>query len=112
MNDEYETKRERFQTVVTGVRTGVNDKLASIWWSFLLRGIFAIALGIFVIFWPVFSVQEALLRRGVLCPGNGNSWSLVALGASLTSWYHAARIPQPGWPGVHVIRVQMQMALT
>lgn len=71
MNDEYETKRERFQTVVTGARAGVSDKLASIWWSFLLRGIFAIALGIFAIFWPDMSLGVLVFAVGLYCVADG-----------------------------------------
>jgi uncharacterized membrane protein HdeD (DUF308 family) len=71
VNDEYETKRERFQTVVTGARAGVSDKLASIWWSFLLRGIFAIALGIFAIFWPDMSLGVLVFAVGLYCVADG-----------------------------------------
>jgi uncharacterized membrane protein HdeD (DUF308 family) len=71
MNDEYETKRERFQTVVTGARAGVSDKLASIWWSFLLRGIVAIALGIFAIFWPDMSLGVLAFAVGLYCVADG-----------------------------------------
>jgi uncharacterized membrane protein HdeD (DUF308 family) len=71
MTDEYEIRRERVQAVVTGVRTGVSDKLASIWWSFLLRGIFAIALGIFAIFWPGMSLGILVFAVGLYCVADG-----------------------------------------
>lgn len=71
MTDEYQIRRERVQAVVTGVRTGVSDKRASIWWSFLLRGIFAIALGIFAIFWPGMSLGILVFAVGLYCVADG-----------------------------------------
>jgi len=71
MTDEYQIRTERIQTVVTGVRTRVSDKLASIWWSFLLRGIFAIALGIFALFWPDMSLGILVFAVGLYCVADG-----------------------------------------
>lgn len=62
MIDENAKRIERAQAVAAGVRAGVSSKLGSIWWAFLLRGIFFIALGIFALFWPR---SEAELDRVV-----------------------------------------------
>jgi uncharacterized membrane protein HdeD (DUF308 family) len=79
MTDEYEIRRERVQTVVTGMRTGASDKLASIWWSFLLRGIFAIALGIFALFWPDKSLGILVFAVGLYCVADGAAGLLGGL---------------------------------
>jgi uncharacterized membrane protein HdeD (DUF308 family) len=71
MTDEYQIRRERVQTVATGARTKASDKLASIWWSFLLRGIAAIALGIFAIFWPDMSLRVLVFAVGLYCLADG-----------------------------------------
>lgn len=71
MIDENEKKRERVQAVAAGVRAGVSSKLGSIWWSFLLRGIFAVALGIFALFWPTLSLSILAFAVGLYCVADG-----------------------------------------
>jgi uncharacterized membrane protein HdeD (DUF308 family) len=79
MTDENEIRKERIRAVATGVRTGVSDKLASIWWSFLLRGMFAIALGIFALFWPGLSLNVLVLAVGLYCIADGAAELVGAL---------------------------------
>jgi len=45
MSDDHDIRRERVRAAAIEVRMGVSQKLGSIWWSFLLRGLFAL-------FWP------------------------------------------------------------
>jgi uncharacterized membrane protein HdeD (DUF308 family) len=71
MTDINEKRGERVQAVAAGVRAGVSSKLGSIWWSFLLRGIFAIALGIFALFWPALSLSILVLAVGLYCVADG-----------------------------------------
>jgi uncharacterized membrane protein HdeD (DUF308 family) len=71
MIDENEKTRERVQAVAAGVRAGVSSKLGSIWWSFLLRGIFAVALGIFALFWPTLSLSILAFAVGLYCVADG-----------------------------------------
>jgi uncharacterized membrane protein HdeD (DUF308 family) len=67
MAQENEIDRARVRAVAGGVRMKVSDKLGSIWWSFLLRGIFAIVLGIFALFWPGLSLSVLVVAVGVYC---------------------------------------------
>ena len=71
MIDENEMKRERAQAVAAGVRAGVSSKLGSIWWFFLLRGIFSIALGVFALFWPTLSLSILAFAVGLYCVADG-----------------------------------------
>jgi len=47
-------------------REALSERLSSLWWAFLLRGIFAAALGIAALFWPTGSTSLLLQLVGVL----------------------------------------------
>jgi uncharacterized membrane protein HdeD (DUF308 family) len=79
MTDDNDIRQERIRAAAIGVRTGVSAKLGSIWWSFLLRGIFAIALGIFAFFWPGLSLSILLLAVGLYCIADGAAGLIGAL---------------------------------
>ena len=79
MTDENEIRRERFRTVAIGLRAGVSNKLGSIWWAFLLRGVFAIALGIFAFFWPSHSLSVLVFAVGLYCVADGTTGLVGAL---------------------------------
>ena len=79
MTDINERRGERVQAVAAGIRAGVSSKLGSIWWSFLLRGIFAIALGIFALFWPALSLSILVLAVGLYCVADGVAGLVGAL---------------------------------
>ncbi len=46
---------ERVRAVGLELRGQVSGKLGDVWWAFMLRGVFAGTLGIFVLFWPTAS---------------------------------------------------------
>ena len=48
------------------VREALSDRLSSLWWAFLLRGVLAAALGIAALFWPTGSISLLLQLVGVL----------------------------------------------
>ena len=79
MTDENEIRRERFRTVAIGLRAGVSNKLGSLWWAFLLRGVFAIALGIFALFWPSQSLSVLVFAVGLYCVADGATGLVGAL---------------------------------
>jgi uncharacterized membrane protein HdeD (DUF308 family) len=79
VTNENEIRRERVRTVSIGLRAGVSDKLGSIWWAFLLRGVFAIALGIFALFWPSQSLSVLVLAVGFYCVADGATGLVGAL---------------------------------
>ena len=47
-------------------REAVSVKLGSLWWTFLLRGLFAAGLGIAALFWPTGSISLLLQLVGVI----------------------------------------------
>jgi len=79
MTNENEISRERLQAVAAGVKTGVHEKLGDIRWSLLLRGVFAIALGIFALFWPDVNLGVLVLAVGVYCIADGAAGLFGAL---------------------------------
>lgn len=79
MTDEHDIRREVIRAAAIGVRTGVSQKLGSVWWSFLLRGLFAIGLGIFALFWPGLSLSVLVLAVGIYCIADGAAGLIGAL---------------------------------
>jgi len=53
--------KEQLQAAATGARVRISDKLGDVWWSFFIRGLLAVALGIAALFWP--KATLALLIR-------------------------------------------------
>ncbi len=53
--------KEKLQTAAAGAQARVSDKLGDVWWSLLVRGLLAVALGIAAIFWPK-ATLELLVR--------------------------------------------------
>jgi len=53
--------KEKLQTAAAGAQARVTDKLGDVWWSLLVRGLLAVALGIAAIFWPK-ATLELLVR--------------------------------------------------
>jgi len=65
--DQYEQRREE----VVGdrrveAREAVSEKLADLWWTFVIRGGLAAAVGIAALFWPTGSISLLLQLVGVL----------------------------------------------
>lgn len=67
---------------MAGIRTGVSNKLGDLWWSLLVRGIFAAALGIFALFWPALSLSLLVLAVGLYCVADGIAGLIAAARAS------------------------------
>lgn len=52
------------------------------WWSFLLRGVFAAALGLFALLWPTLSVSLLVLAVGLYYIADGTAGLIGTLRAS------------------------------
>jgi uncharacterized membrane protein HdeD (DUF308 family) len=52
-----------------------------VWWSFLLRGVFATALGLFALLWPTLSVSVLALAVGSYLIADGTAGLIAALRA-------------------------------
>ena len=65
--DQPETPRaEIVEDARNEMREAMSEKLASIWWTFVLRGVLAAAVGIAALFWPTGSISVLLQLVGVL----------------------------------------------
>ena len=53
--------QEKLQTAAAGAKARISDELGDVWWSLLVRGLLAVALGIAAIFWPK-ATLELLIR--------------------------------------------------
>jgi len=53
--------KEKLQTAAAGAQARISDRLGDVWWSLLIRGLLAVALGIAAIFWPK-ATLELLIR--------------------------------------------------
>jgi uncharacterized membrane protein HdeD (DUF308 family) len=71
--------QERARAAAAAIRTDVSDKLGGLWWSFLLRGAFAIALGLFALFWPSASLGIFVVAVGLYCIADGLTGLIAAI---------------------------------
>ncbi len=67
MNEE----REKLRQVVSGAKQRVSDKMSALWWWFMTRGVVALGLAAFALFWPQQTVEllVSLLGAYLLCDG-------------------------------------------
>jgi len=87
MVDYDETGRVQVE-VLTARGRGVADAgLGGVWWSFLLRGVFATALGLFALLWPALSASVLALAVGFYCIADGTAGLIAALRASARGRY-------------------------
>jgi len=45
-------EKEKLQRVVSGAKSRASDRLGDIWWWMLVRGVLALGLAVFALFWP------------------------------------------------------------
>jgi len=60
------------------------------WWSFLLRGVFATALGLFALLWPELSASVLALAVGFYCIADGTASDRGA--ARVRAWRYCAAV--------------------
>jgi len=96
MVDPTELRQQRVEVVAAGIRTGVSDRVGDIWWSFLLRGIFAVVLGLFALFWPTLSLSILIIGIAVFCIVDGIMALVFAFRASAGREYYAQALVSLG----------------
>jgi len=74
-------QREQLRSIAVGARSRVSDRLADIWWAFMLRGVFAGLLGMGALFWPTPSFTILTRLVGLYCLADGLSGLVGALRA-------------------------------
>ncbi|WP_420586504.1 HdeD family acid-resistance protein [Ruegeria sp.] len=66
MTDPQPPREEILDSSSFEDRDALGDQLAGLWWTFLLRGIFAALLGVAALFWPTSSISLLLRLLGLL----------------------------------------------
>lgn len=64
-------KSEQLREVSGRLKAGVENKLADIWWYLVLRGVLALALGVFALFWPDKNLKLLVMAVGIYCLADG-----------------------------------------
>lgn len=82
---------EQVEIVVTG-----DGSPRDLWWSYLLRGLFALALGVFAVFWPTTSLRILVLAVGVFCAFYGITSLVSAMRAQDRRSYMAQALVSLG----------------
>lgn len=76
------TRAEIVEDDVIAAREALSTKLANVWWTFLLRGLLAAAVGLAALFWPTGSISLLLQLVGILLVLDGGL-SLFGIGRSV-----------------------------
>ncbi|MFV8816788.1 HdeD family acid-resistance protein [Haliea sp. E17] len=76
---DNENNRPTLEAVAVGVKAGVAGKLGNVWWFLVLRGVLAVLLGVFALFWPDQNLRLLLLAVGVYCLADGATTLVGAL---------------------------------
>jgi uncharacterized membrane protein HdeD (DUF308 family) len=78
-------EQERLGNAARRVGTAARERLSHVWWWFLVRGVLAVALGLFALFWPGLSLSTLVVVVGCYCLADG-----------VTGLIAAFRSPNPG----------------
>lgn len=76
-------RREEIEVIVAGTRGGAQD----IWWSFMLRGVLAGALGVCALFWPSMTLSVLARLVGVFLLVDGLAGLATSFRASSRGGY-------------------------
>lgn len=82
MTDYDETGPGQGEYISARSRASVRETRGDVWWFFLLRGVLALALGLFALFWPTLSLSLLALAVGVYFTADGVAGLVAALRAS------------------------------
>jgi uncharacterized membrane protein HdeD (DUF308 family) len=78
---------EQMRQVASRVQGRMSDRLRGVWLTFLLRGLFALALGIGALFWPRATVDLLVRLVGIFAILNGAAGLFSAFQGRLTGSY-------------------------
>jgi uncharacterized membrane protein HdeD (DUF308 family) len=59
------TGNERLQAAAAGLQNRVSAKMGGIWWAFLIRGLFALTLGVSALIWPKLTLGVLIRLIGI-----------------------------------------------
>jgi uncharacterized membrane protein HdeD (DUF308 family) len=74
--------RDRWRALAADVRSRASDRLGHLWWTVMLRGVLAAALGLCALLWPGVSLAILVHLVGLYCLADGLAGVLEASRAS------------------------------
>ncbi len=95
MADYDENGRVQVEVITVRDRGAGSYRLGSVWWSFLLRGVFATALGLFALLWPALSASVLALAVGFYLIADGTAGLIAALRAGARGRYLLQPVVSP-----------------
>ena len=103
------TDNEQLQAAAAELRSRVSGKMGDIWWAFMLRGLFALALGLSILIWPELTLGLLIRLVGFFALLDGLAGIVSGIRSrELTSYLLPALISLAVgavllfWPGVTV----------
>jgi len=84
--------KEQLRQVASRMQGRMSGLLGELWWSYLLRGLLALALGFGALFWPQSTIELLISLVGIFAVLNGVAGLLSAWQARLPGSYWL-----PGW---------------
>ena len=59
------TDNERLQAAAAGLKTRVSGKMGNVWWTFMVRGLLALGLGVCSLIWPKLTLSLLVSLVGI-----------------------------------------------
>ena len=103
------TDNERLQAAAAGLQTRVSGKMRNVWWTFMLRGLLALGLGVSALIWPKLTLGLLVSLVGIFALLDGAAGLISGIrGRDLQTYLLPALVSLTVgavllfWPGVTV----------
>ena len=103
------TENERLQAAAAGLQTRVSGKMRNVWWTFMLRGLLALGLGVSALIWPKLTLGLLVRLVGIFALLDGAAGLISGIrGRDLQTYLVPALVSLAVgavllfWPGVTV----------
>jgi len=103
------TENERLQAAAAGLQSRVSGKMGNVWWSFMLRGLLALGLGVSALIWPKLTLGLLVSLVGIFALLDGAAGLISGIrGRDLQTYLLPALVSLAVgavllfWPGVTV----------
>ena len=103
------TDNERLQAAAAGLKTRVSGKMGNVWWTFMVRGLLALGLGVCSLIWPKLTLSLLVSLVGIFALLDGAAGLISGIrGRDLQTYLVPALVSLTVgavllfWPGVTV----------
>jgi uncharacterized membrane protein HdeD (DUF308 family) len=103
------TENERLQAAAAGLQSRVSGKMGNVWWTFMLRGLLALGLGVCALIWPKLTLGLLVSLVGIFALLDGAAGLISGIrGRDLQAYLVPALVSLAVgavllfWPGVTV----------